>query len=58
MPAAVLILFGSGADTGILIGRRSMDPLEWLSVVSLLLTGSAILWPIGRELVVRTEEKK
>jgi len=59
IPGAVFIIFCTGMDTGILIGRRNVDPFEWLQVVFLICISLGILWPIAREVMVRgTEERK
>ena len=58
MLGAALIIFCTGANAGILIGRRNTDPFEWLQVVFLLLISLGVLWPIGREVIAyRTEEQ-
>ena len=53
VPAAVFMIFCTGVNAGILIGRRISDPLEWLQVVLLAVTSGLMLWPTAREFMIR-----
>ncbi len=58
IPGVFLIVFCSGIAAGILIGRRNVDPFEWLQVAFLILIAFAILSPISRELSRWAEERE
>jgi hypothetical protein len=52
VPAAVFLIFCTGVNAGILIGRRTIDPVDWLQMAFLVVVIGRVLWPIGREFVI------
>lgn len=58
VPAEAFILFATGVDVGILIGRRDADPFDWLQAVFLIFGSLAILLRVVRELMRRHTEER
>lgn len=59
IPATIFLIFCTGVDVGILIGRRSVDRFDWLQAAGLVFVSLYILSPINRELAARrTQEEK
>lgn len=58
VPSLALAMLLLGINLGILIGRRDVNPSDWVQVAFLLFISLVITWPVARELMIRREEEK
>lgn len=58
VPSAAFLILLVGVNFGILIGRRDVDPYDWVQAIFLFFVALVILRVVARELKLLREQEK